>query len=260
MCTVLTLMVPYNEVAPISSFANAFEQRGATWAKYVVAVGVLSALTNILFITIFGIPRVVYAMASDGLLFRWLSVVNQRTKVPIRAIAIYAAFTIVAMLLFNLDTMVDFVSMGGIICYALVSASVIILRYRPGRDVQSSRAGHLKDKYSSFLGSFVGQFPPGKVVLTMVTSEIFIMVALSALLVHAPWTERKGALFYAIMVIVSLLALVLIIQQIIISLFQQDDGEKLSFMVRISCIVIYVQYKIYVLKIYNIIMYKIVKI
>jgi len=57
------------------------------WLKYVVAVGALCGMTTTLFGSLFALPRCMYAMANDGLIFKFLGKVNQKTKVRFRTIA-----------------------------------------------------------------------------------------------------------------------------------------------------------------------------
>ena len=67
---VLTLMMPYNKLSPRSALSEVFAMRGAAWAKYIIAVGALCGLSAALIGALFPLPRMLYAMASDGLIFR----------------------------------------------------------------------------------------------------------------------------------------------------------------------------------------------
>ena len=66
---VLTLMWPYDQLAERSALPEVFAMRGAPWAKYVIAVGALCGLSASLIGGLFPLPRMLYAMASDGLIF-----------------------------------------------------------------------------------------------------------------------------------------------------------------------------------------------
>lgn len=78
---VLTLMVPYFELNPSAAIPDAFAANGVVWAKYVVSIGALCGMTTTLLGSLFSLPRCVYAMASDGLLFNWLGKVSETTQV-----------------------------------------------------------------------------------------------------------------------------------------------------------------------------------
>lgn len=131
MSSALTLMIPYDHIHPSAAFADAFDTLGLNWAKYIVAVGALSGMTTSLVGSLFALPRCVYAMANDGLIFRCLAQIHPRTQVPTLAVAVFGLFTSVIALLFDIETLVEFLSIGTLMAYTIVSSSVIILRYRP---------------------------------------------------------------------------------------------------------------------------------
>ena len=81
MSSTLTLMEPYQHIVPDSAFADAFAYNGVQWAKYVISVGAICAITTSVTGHLFALPRVLYSMADDGLLFSCFARVNKTTKV-----------------------------------------------------------------------------------------------------------------------------------------------------------------------------------
>ena len=118
VATVLTLMMPYDKLSRFAALAEAFAQRGFSGAKYVVATGGLCATVSTLLTNSFAGPRVVYSMASDGLLFNWFAHVHEKTKVPLHATLVNG--TLIAILALLLDVK-QLVSLIGLLDYILAS-------------------------------------------------------------------------------------------------------------------------------------------
>lgn len=106
--------------------------------------------------SMFPMPRVIYAMAEDGLLFRVLAKVHNGTHTPIVAtvvsgiiagnktntpfccfinsfnflpsLAFYLPISAFMAFLFELADLVDLMSIGTLLAYSLVSICVLILR------------------------------------------------------------------------------------------------------------------------------------
>lgn len=126
----LTLMVPYNLIDPIAALPSALGNVGAEWAKYVVAIGAVCGMTSTLLGSLFSLPRCLYAMSADGLLFGFLS--NGKSEIPSANLFICGIAVSMVALFFNIETLVEFMSIGTLMAYTIVSAGVIILRYQPG--------------------------------------------------------------------------------------------------------------------------------
>ncbi len=90
------------------------------------------------------LPRVLYAIAADGLIFRFISWIHPRLQTPVIAtilggiaagkkiwifFSVYLIIFIALMaLIFDLKKLVEMMSIGTLLAYSLVSISVLFLR------------------------------------------------------------------------------------------------------------------------------------
>ncbi|RWS17644.1 cationic amino acid transporter 2-like protein [Dinothrombium tinctorium] len=120
---VQTLMWPYydqNEPAPLP---HVFQLVGWPVAKWIISVGALAGLSTSLLGAMFPLPRVLYAMASDGLIYRCLADVHPRFKTPLLATIISGVFAGGMAAIFNVKELADMMSIGTLLAYTLVATS-----------------------------------------------------------------------------------------------------------------------------------------
>lgn len=134
----VALNAAYLHVLPLSAViasrgvaadaANAvLGQGGATIAAAIVVVSTSGALNGI----VLAGPRVYYAMAQDGLFFRWAGQVHPRLRTPHRAIALQAAWTAVLVVSGSYEALFSRVIYTEWIFFGLMALALIRLRRRP---------------------------------------------------------------------------------------------------------------------------------
>ena len=128
--SVLTLMFPFDQISEESGLPDALGAHGANWAKFAVIIGACCGMATVLIGTIYSLTRIVYAMADDGLLFPWMGYVNSKSQIPLMAMFFFTGFGVIMAIFMDITTLVEMMSIGTLIAYLVVSASVIVVRYR----------------------------------------------------------------------------------------------------------------------------------
>jgi APA family basic amino acid/polyamine antiporter len=128
-CTVLTGMQPYQHISKTSGFATAFKSVGLNGFADVVAIGAIVGILTVLFSFLLGASRIWYAISRDGLLPGWFAETN-RHHVPHRPTWILGVVSAVLAGLVPITAAAELTNIGILLAFIVVSASVIVLRYR----------------------------------------------------------------------------------------------------------------------------------
>ncbi|KAM7505152.1 hypothetical protein LguiB_004056 [Lonicera macranthoides] len=128
---VIVGLVPYYAMDRDTPISSAFATHGIHWAAYIITIGAFTALCSTLMGSLLPQPRILMAMARDGLLPSFFSDVNKRTQVPVKGTVVTGL--IAAMLAFFMDVeqLAGMVSVGTLLAFTMVAISVLILRYVP---------------------------------------------------------------------------------------------------------------------------------
>uniref|UniRef100_A0A8D8YCI2 Cationic amino acid transporter 3 n=1 Tax=Cacopsylla melanoneura TaxID=428564 RepID=A0A8D8YCI2_9HEMI len=152
IAVVITMIIPYYEQDPDAPFPAIFERLGWPTMKWLVTTGSLVALFTAMFGAFFPLPRILYSMSRDGLLYKIFAYVSPRTKTPIISTAISGVITAIMSAIFKLDQLVDMMSIGTLLAYIIVGVCVLLLRYsNDGQDAE--QGGHTPGAFVETLGN-----------------------------------------------------------------------------------------------------------
>uniref|UniRef100_A0A8C8IQY4 Cationic amino acid transporter C-terminal domain-containing protein n=1 Tax=Oncorhynchus tshawytscha TaxID=74940 RepID=A0A8C8IQY4_ONCTS len=216
----LTLMMPYCMLSVNSPLPVAFTYIGWGPAKYAVAVGSLCALSTSLLGSMFPMPRVLFAMARDGLLFKPLSNMSSQQS-PVVATLSSGVVAAIMALLFDLKALVDMMSIGTLFAYTLVAICILILRYQPDLGEESTLffiSCFLLYPVSYSLRGLTHLFCPP--VLLEIILSVFLTKAVDSLMNQEWWS----------ILIISVILMMLVLTVFIIWR-QPQNTTKAAFMV-----------------------------
>ena len=135
----LTLMIPYNKLAPGAALPASFEYKDFVLAKYFVGCGGIFAMFTAMLCNMLAGPRILYAMATDGLLFSCFAKISAKTSVPVYGTVFCWILSAISALFLDLQELVEMVSIGTLIAYAATAVGVLVIRYEPLEEPDISR-------------------------------------------------------------------------------------------------------------------------
>lgn len=126
---VLVGMVPYQDINPDAPFSAAFRQVGMPWAGDVIAVGALVGITSVFYMLLLAQPRILYAMARDGLLPQAVARLHPRYQTPARLTLICGLAVALVSSLTPIDKLAYLCNIGTLFAFLLVCLGVLVLRF-----------------------------------------------------------------------------------------------------------------------------------
>ncbi|XP_031835554.2 cationic amino acid transporter 2 isoform X2 [Nomia melanderi] len=232
--TVLTTVLPYYEQNPDAPFPYLFEKIGWSWAKWVVTIGAICGLCSSLLGAMFPLPRVIYAMASDGLIFEWMGRISSRFHTPLMGTFSAGLLTGVLAAIFELTQLVNMMSIGTLLAYSIVATCVLILRY------EESEAYEKKEDRDPRTVAFVlkqlinanglkhATRSTSRIVTYLVVCYLVLSICIGVIFAFYSDHVAKGTPAVVVPLTVLVAALLLVLQFIY---KQPTSGKKLAFSV-----------------------------
>ena len=131
MSAIMTGMVPFmklNVDEPVAVALDAHPQ--LSWLAVLVKIGIIAGMTSVILTSLLGQPRILLAMADDGLLPPSVSKCHPRFKTPHVATAWTGIGAALIAGIFPLDVLADLISIGILLAFAVVCAGVLVMRVK----------------------------------------------------------------------------------------------------------------------------------
>jgi APA family basic amino acid/polyamine antiporter len=126
---VLTGMVPYDQIDIDAPLAHAFSRTGLPLAHFLISLGALTGITSVLMVLMLSQPRIMLAMARDGLLpAEFFGSVHPRFRTPWKATFITGTAVALMGSLLPLRVLAELVNIGTLLAFVIVCGAVLIMR------------------------------------------------------------------------------------------------------------------------------------
>lgn len=129
VAAVLTGMVPYKQIHPDAPLAAAFETVGMNWVRILISIGALTGITSVLLVTMLSQPRILLAMARDGLLpISFFGDVHPKYLTPWRSTILTGVLVASLGSLLPLDVLAHLTNIGTLLAFVIVCGAVLVMR------------------------------------------------------------------------------------------------------------------------------------
>jgi APA family basic amino acid/polyamine antiporter len=126
---VLTGMVPYQELSKDAGVSDAFRSIGLPWAEIIVATAGVAGITSVLLVMMLSAPRVLMAMARDGLVpHGFFADVHPRFRTPWKSTVAIGVFVSALAGLLPIDALLHLTNIGTLFAFVVVCGAVLIMR------------------------------------------------------------------------------------------------------------------------------------
>ena len=126
---VLTGMVPTKEIDINAPVVEAFKSIGLTWMQYLVAFGAMTGITSVLLVMMLSQPRVMLALARDGLVPRgFFGDIHPKFRTPWKSTILTGLFVASMAGFIPLSILAEMTSIGTLFAFVIVCGAVLVMR------------------------------------------------------------------------------------------------------------------------------------
>ncbi len=121
-------LAPYNELGVASPVAVALSYTPFSWFGVLVKIAILAGFTSVILVLLLGQSRIFYSIAQDRLLPHQFSDIHPKYRTPIKSHLILLVFISLFCGFAPIELVGELTSIGTLLAFILVCASVLILR------------------------------------------------------------------------------------------------------------------------------------
>jgi len=102
---------------------------GLPWAQFLISLGALTGITSVLLVMMLSQPRILLAMARDGLVSPgFFGAVHEKFRTPYKSTMLVGLAVAIMGGLLPLRILADLVNIGTLLAFVIVCAAVLIMR------------------------------------------------------------------------------------------------------------------------------------
>jgi APA family basic amino acid/polyamine antiporter len=126
---VLTGMVPTHDINIDAPVVDAFRRVGLKWMQYLVAAGAMTGITSVLLVLMLSQPRVMLALARDGLVpSKFFGDIHPTFRTPWKSTILTGLFVASMAGFIPLSILAEMTSIGTLFAFVIVCGAVIVMR------------------------------------------------------------------------------------------------------------------------------------
>jgi basic amino acid/polyamine antiporter, APA family len=123
-------MVPYDQIDTDAPVAMAFQRVGLHWGQFIISLGAVAGITSVMLVLMLSQPRVLLAMARDGLLPQsFFAAVHPRFRTPWKSTILTGIAVGSLASLIPLGILAELVNIGTLLAFVIVCTAVLVMRY-----------------------------------------------------------------------------------------------------------------------------------
>lgn len=129
VAAVLTGMAPYQQIDKDAPVSAAFGEIGLEWAQVLIAIAAVAGITSVLLVMMLSQPRILLAMARDGLLPKgFFAAIHPKFQTPWKSTILTGLLVGAMAATLPIDVLSELVNIGTLLAFVIVCSAVLVMR------------------------------------------------------------------------------------------------------------------------------------